>query len=586
MAFEENGQAVAQDQHSSEKGVEQGPDEKGVNNGVTAHGDEAGEPTVTAKTWIVCVILSLGYGLSFWAVPVMSAIGASIAADLGSPSANSWFVSSWTISITVSFLWFGPNTDILGRRWSLVGGNFVTFVGHIVVASAKYNTGGGGAGQVIAGMVIIGFGGANCQMAAFALPELIPNKWRHIGVVIADAVVYVTVIVAPVTARFGYHDNDWEWNFWGLAIFQFLSFVGLLFLYFPPKHPAGEDLLQALKELDYLGMFLFGAGCVPVLMGIAWAGVYNSSDAHVVAPLVVGFFFLVCFAVWEHFFNIKHPITPTHVFTSSHGRDFTAPAIALGVINMFYYSTSILWPQMITQLYTDGGADWRYAVVLSLPQGFGIFTGALGLTFLGGVIRHWQWQLFGSSFIMVLFGSLTGLVNPYNKGTMIAFTYLSQLGFGWGLYLSIAITQMGVEHKDLGKAGGISGTFRFGAGAIGTTIYSTVLSNSLSKAIANRVPDAALDAGLSQGRLTELLSAVGTADLSTANFSSAVVEAVTLASKQAYCHAFFVVAMTSMAFGIIGLVACACCKDVDHRMDQHIEVFLENDKLADRNKFH
>ncbi|KAI7159816.1 hypothetical protein KC324_g13526, partial [Hortaea werneckii] len=208
MAFEENGQAVAQDQHSSEKGVELGPDEKGVNNGVTAHGDEAGEPTVTAKTWIVCVILSLGYGLSFWAVPVMSAIGASIAADLGSPSASTWFVSSWTISITVSFLWFGPNTDILGRRWSLVGGNFVTFVGHIVVASAKYNTGGGGAGQVIAGMVIIGFGGANCQMAAFALPELIPNKWRHIGVVIADAVVYITVIVAPVTARFGYHDND------------------------------------------------------------------------------------------------------------------------------------------------------------------------------------------------------------------------------------------------------------------------------------------------------------------------------------------------------------------------------------------
>ncbi|RMY99589.1 hypothetical protein D0860_08255, partial [Hortaea werneckii] len=104
--------------------------------------------------------------------------------------------------------------------------------------------------------------------------------------------------------------------------------------------------------------------------------------------------------------------------------------------------------------------------------------------------------------------------------------------------------------------------------------------------IADRVPDAALDAGLSQGRLTELLSAVGTAEVSTANFSSAVVEAVTLASKQAYCHAFFVVAMTSMAFGIVGLIACPCCKDVDHRMDQHIEVFLENNKLVDRNKVH
>lgn len=57
MAFvEENGQVAAQDQHSSsEKGVELGH-EKGLNNGVTAQGDEAGEPTVTAKTWIVCVV--------------------------------------------------------------------------------------------------------------------------------------------------------------------------------------------------------------------------------------------------------------------------------------------------------------------------------------------------------------------------------------------------------------------------------------------------------------------------------------------------------------------------------------------------
>ena len=108
-------------------------------------------------------------------------------------------------------------------------------------------------------MTVIGFGGANCQMAAFALPELLyvqlpiiislealvdflflrcsPNKWRHLGVVMADAVIYLTVIVAPVTARYGYQFGTWEWNFWSMAIFQFLSFLGLFFLYFPPAHP-------------------------------------------------------------------------------------------------------------------------------------------------------------------------------------------------------------------------------------------------------------------------------------------------------------------------------------------------------------
>jgi hypothetical protein len=33
---------------------------------------------------------------------------------------------------------------------------------------------------------------------------------------------------------------------------------------------------------------VFIGGAVPFLMGIVWAGVYDSNDVHVVAPLVVG----------------------------------------------------------------------------------------------------------------------------------------------------------------------------------------------------------------------------------------------------------------------------------------------------------
>ena len=93
-------------------------------------------------------------------------------------------------------------------------------------------------------------------MAAFALPELLPNKWRHIGVVIADFTVYIAVILAPVTARYGYEFGMWYWNFGAVAIFQGLSFFGLLFLYFPPAHPTGISYGEVFKSLDYVGMFL------------------------------------------------------------------------------------------------------------------------------------------------------------------------------------------------------------------------------------------------------------------------------------------------------------------------------------------
>jgi hypothetical protein len=35
----------------------------------------------------------------------------------------------------------------------------------------------------------------------------LPNKWRHIGVVIADAGIYFDVIVGPVVARIAYASN-------------------------------------------------------------------------------------------------------------------------------------------------------------------------------------------------------------------------------------------------------------------------------------------------------------------------------------------------------------------------------------------
>ena len=48
-------------------------------------------------------------------------------------------------------------------------------------------------------------------MAAFALSELLPNKWRHIGVILADVTTLMAVIFAPVTGRYGWETGHWQW---------------------------------------------------------------------------------------------------------------------------------------------------------------------------------------------------------------------------------------------------------------------------------------------------------------------------------------------------------------------------------------
>jgi hypothetical protein len=98
-------------------------------------------------------------------------------------------------------------------------------------------------------MAITGFGAANCQMAAFAVSELLPNKWRHIGVILAD----LATLAGPVTARYGYVTGTWRWNFYPVAILQALSVMGLWFFYYPPKHPNGLPYRQVFREMDYGG---------------------------------------------------------------------------------------------------------------------------------------------------------------------------------------------------------------------------------------------------------------------------------------------------------------------------------------------
>jgi hypothetical protein len=49
-------------------------------------------------------ILSMGYGLSFWPVPIFAAVQAGMAAELGNPTDYVWYIPAWSLALTVSFM--------------------------------------------------------------------------------------------------------------------------------------------------------------------------------------------------------------------------------------------------------------------------------------------------------------------------------------------------------------------------------------------------------------------------------------------------------------------------------------------------
>lgn len=146
---------------------------------------------------------------------------------LGNPDSSTWMIPSYIIATSLGFGLVGANSDLFGRRLFLCSGLTICMLGYVLCATAKASQ------QFIAGMAIIGFGAGPCQMAMCAVPELMPNKYRHIGVTIADAVSFFAVIVGPVVGRFAIANGSaWRFIYWGGFIAQAVSLALMLFLYY------------------------------------------------------------------------------------------------------------------------------------------------------------------------------------------------------------------------------------------------------------------------------------------------------------------------------------------------------------------
>ncbi|CAN9135419.1 unnamed protein product [Alternaria alternata] len=339
-------------------------------------------------------------------------------------------------------------------------------------------------------------------LVGLTIAELLPNKFRHIGICLSDGFVFLIVIIGPIVGRYAINVDAWQWVYWAGLIAQFMSFTSLFLFYKPPKHPKGVPWDEAVRGLDYVGTALIVPGICLTLVGIVNTTYKPSSDVTVIAPMVVGLVLIAAFGVWETLSNTRFKLCPPHLFRSHKGREFTAPFIVAFIVTMFYYSVNIIWPTM---------------------------------------------------------------------------------------YESIAFTQLGVPQQDLGFSGGLAGMARYAGGSLAQAIYTTILTNTQTTRAAATVPAAAVRAGMSLENAQALLAALPLGAAAIAEVPGTTAEALgaaSLAFQWSYAHALKVVALSSLSFGIVGLLCIFYCEDLTPKMTDKVEVFLENDVYADKNEFH
>lgn len=130
---------------------------------------------------------------------------------------------------------------------------------------------------------------------------------------------------------------------------------------------------------------------------------------------------------------------------------------------------------------------------------------------------------------------------------------------------------------------------RFAGASLAQSVYTTILTNTQETRWKSIGTAAAVKAGLPQSSVASFLSAFPLGETALAKVSGVtpeVLEAAGLAFKWSYAHALKVVALTSVGFGVLGILGCLYCENIDAKMNNKTEVFLENDVNAEKNEFH
>ncbi|KAF2102444.1 MFS general substrate transporter [Rhizodiscina lignyota] len=517
---------------------------------------------------------NLGSGTGAFALiaPILSFVNE----DIG-PDANlTWVAIAYLLASSIGFPFVGRLTDIFGRRWFFIFGGMLATVGSIVCATAP------NINAMIAGEVILGLAASGQILYGAPISELVPMKHRFWaqGYVVCWTIP-TSSLAAVVAYAFVFQTKvGWRGVFYFLIALNVAITIALFLFYRPPsfhmKHGDNRKT-QYLKHFDFVGAFLFVAGLLLFIMGISWGGVLHPwKSAAVIAPIIIGFFLLVAFALWEGLAPLQEPLVPLHLFKV---RGFVISVLMWSLGASVYYANAILWPSMVNTLYASGhGVMWGgWASCLANS---GITLGEL-LVPVGTLFKNKHWQIRSVFFIGSAFVVSMASCTPHTPTQAMALIFFGSFFIGYNeIANSTVITLTVDDQREIGTANGIASSVRNCVSTICSTVFTTVLANRLAESIPAKVPPALTAAGLPASSVAPFITALSSGSATAFNTVQGLTPTIQAIGVRAYqeanSDAFRTVYLTTLAFSGIGMLLSIFYPNIDHLLTNAVSVQLHN----------
>jgi EmrB/QacA subfamily drug resistance transporter len=410
-----------------------------------------------------------------------------IITDLNGANLYAWVVTVYLLTSTITVPIYGKFSDVFGRKVMLMIGVAIFLIGSWLSGASQNMT------ELVLFRAIQGLGaGALFPIVIAIIADLYSPRERGRFQGFFGAVFGLSFIVGPLIGGWITDNISWHWVFYVNVPFGIASLIVLSITL-----PGIGRRTASARDLDYLGIVVFTAGVVPLMIGLSNKGYVNGqgqlpnwTDLTVGGLIILGLAILVGFVFVE--MRAKEPIIPLDLFR---GRDYSVSMAAVFVFGIAMFAAVLFMPRFYQTVRGISATASGYYI---WPLLLGLTGGSIGSGLLISRVGRYKWLMVGGGVLMVIGGYLlTRLTADISDWTLWA--YMLILGFGIGPSLAgfTVVIQNLVPLKSLGVATStLTFSRQIGASvglAVAGTVFSTQFANRLPKTLAaHGVPEQAI----------------------------------------------------------------------------------------------
>ena len=396
---------------------------------------------------------------------VVTKLSPDLEQAFGGSTNGVWLSTTITILTVVLGVPVSQAADLWGRRWFLIVLTFFGVIGSIIIArSTSMN-------MAIAGETISGLAFGVQALLHAVMSEVLPRQWRPYAQATATVSGSLGGVVGLLVGGAMTRNGDVEGfrNFWYLmTVLYALSTVLCFLLYRPPVRGSQLGLTNAekLHQLDWIGYMFLATGLVALCMGLSWSqNPYDWSDAHVLAPLLIGLALIAGLIFYETKF-IEDGMCHHRLF-SVHRWNFSIALWCIFVDGVAFFATNSYFSLEVSILYESDPlrSTLRYSVSFILSCTTAIVIGA----YCSRTKTVRLPAIFAFSLMTAFFICMATATQGSSKPVWV-YAVLFGIALGSSLCSILALSQLSTPKDLLTIATGLMISIRSFGGSIGLAI--------------------------------------------------------------------------------------------------------------------